>query len=268
MFTFRRLTLFFFIILLCLNLWNVIPGKSAVSFVNINAVLLYSLLFSCYFGCSFAMAFLPCSNFHHPVLCRGTTDEKSVSITFDDGPDPVKTPLVLEILRKHQVYAAFFVIGKKIAGNEWIVKRLIDDGHVIGNHSFSHSKWFDFFPAHKIRAELLETDHLLKNITGKSPLFFRPPYGVVNPMVSNALKHMPWKAVCWNIRSFDTLNNNPEKIKTKIIRKLKPGSIILLHDDTLFTGNHLDELLVAIRQAGYTVVPLDKLLNIPAHAQE
>jgi peptidoglycan/xylan/chitin deacetylase (PgdA/CDA1 family) len=266
MFTFRRLTLLFFIILLSLNLWHVFQGNTAGGFISEHASLLYGWLLFLYLGTSFAMAFLPCSNFHYPVICRGKTNAKEVSVTFDDGPDPAKTPMILEVLKKHQVQATFFCIGRKLIGNEQILKQLHSEGHLAGNHSYSHSKWFDLFLAGRMRAELLETDRLIKNITGVSPLFFRPPFGVVNPMVRNALKNMHWKAVCWNIRSLDTMNSDPLKIKSKILRQLKPGSIILLHDHTSFTGHHLDDLLAGINSAGYKVVPLDELLKTPAYA--
>jgi peptidoglycan/xylan/chitin deacetylase (PgdA/CDA1 family) len=267
MFTFRRFTLIFFIILLSLNLWNIILSKSSGGFIHDQTPLLYGLLFTLYFGISFAMAFLPCTNFHHPVICHGRGDEKSVSITFDDGPEPVKTQLILDILKKYEVKATFFCIGNKLAGQEPVLKQMHDEGHLIGNHSFSHSKWFDLFPAKIIRAELLKTDQIIKNITGKSPLFFRPPFGVVNPMVSNALKKTHWQAVCWNIRSLDTIQKNPQKIMQKILRKLSPGSIILLHDFSPFTLQHLDDLLMAITRKGYQIVPLDQLIKLPAYGE-
>ncbi|MCX6266715.1 MAG: polysaccharide deacetylase family protein [Bacteroidetes bacterium] len=263
---FRRLTLLFFITLLSLNLWNIFYGKSAGGFVFNHAILLYGLLITTYFGVSFAMAFLPCSNFHHHVICGGVTDDHAVSITFDDGPDPVKTPLILKMLEKHDVKATFFQIGKHLTNNEQLVKQMVEEEHLVGNHSYSHSNWFDLFSPDKIRSELLETDRLIKNITGKSPLFFRPPFGVVNPLVSMALKNMHWKTICWNIRSLDTMKTDPRKIKEKILRKLKPGAIILLHDTTPFTEHHLEALLTAIKNAGYKIVPLDILLKLPAYA--
>ncbi|MEI7727198.1 MAG: polysaccharide deacetylase family protein [Bacteroidota bacterium] len=265
MFTFRRLTVIFFITLMSLNLWNLFLSKSTGGFIHDHATWIYTLLFILYFGISFLMAFLPCSNFHYPVICHGQTNEKSVSITFDDGPDPDKTPIILEILKKHEVKAAFFCIGKNIKNNELLLNQMINEGHVLGNHSFSHSKWFDLFPARRMKAEMMETDLLIKHITGKSPLFFRPPFGVLNPMVSNALKMMHWHVVCWNIRSLDTIKRNPSQISQKIIRQLKPGAIILLHDFTPFTEHHLDDLLYRIRDAGYRIESLDKLLKLNAY---
>ncbi len=266
MFTFRRLTILFFLVLLNLNLWNIFFSRSTGGFIQTHAAVLYFSLFTLYAGISVAMAFLPCSNFHHTVTCHGTTDDKWVSITFDDGPDPVKTPLILEVLKNQEVYATFFFIGKNIEGNELLVKRLSGEGHLIGNHSFSHSGWFDLFSAKRMAAELLKTNQLIENIIGKSPAFFRPPFGVINPMVSKSLQKTRLKAICWDIRSLDTLNKAAEKTSQKILRKLKPGSVILLHDHTKYTGHHLDELLTGIGNAGYRIVPLDKLLKIPAYA--
>jgi peptidoglycan-N-acetylglucosamine deacetylase len=265
MFTFRRFTLVFFFFIVSLTLWNILSTPNG-GFIYNHAGLFYILLLLLYLGISFGMAFLPCSNFHHPVICYGKTAEPFVSLTFDDGPEPLKTRLVINVLKKHQVKATFFCIGRKILGNESVIKHLFDDGHLVGNHSYSHSRWFDLFSSGTMRAELNETDRLISNITGKSPLFFRPPYGVVNPLVSNTLQKMHWKAICWNIRSLDTLKKDPRKTMHKIINHLKPGSIILLHDFTPFTEHHLDELISRIQEAGYRIVPLDVLLKLPAYA--
>ncbi len=266
MLTFRRFTLLFFITLLGLNLWNIFIGNSIGGIFHTHAAIVYSVLIILYFGISFAMAFLPCSDFHHPVICHGNTHEKTVSITFDDGPDPVKTPAILDILKKNDIRATFFCIGKNIPGQEQLLQRIVDEGHLVCNHSFSHSKWFDLFPARRMRAELLETDRIIKQVTGSSPLFFRPPFGVVNPMVSNALKNMHWQAVGWSIRSLDTMVSDDRKILNRIHKRLEPGAIILLHDFTHFAENHLEELLILIRKEGFEVIPLDKLLKLPSYA--
>jgi peptidoglycan-N-acetylglucosamine deacetylase len=266
MVTFRRLTLVLFPVLLSIMLWNILIYKPVYGYTHTFYILICLLIFTVYLGISIGLSFVPCSNFHLPVICRAGTDEKSVSVTFDDGPDPVKTPGILEVLKKHDVKATFFCIGKKLSGNESLLKKMDDEGHLICNHSYSHSNWFDLFPAHRMHAEIIKTNHMIVQITGKMPPFFRPPFGVVNPMVKKALKNMPLKVICWNIRSLDTLIRDPRKIKKKILRKLKPGSIILLHDHTPFTENHLDDMLAAIKDAGYGIVPLDKLLKQPAYA--
>jgi peptidoglycan-N-acetylglucosamine deacetylase len=266
MFTFRRFTLIFFLTLLSLNLWNIFIVKSPATFIPAHASLLYLLLFSCYIGVSVAMAFLPCTGFHLPVICCGNTNEKVIAVTFDDGPNPLKTPLILDVLKKHKVAATFFFIGNKLSGNELILKRVSEEGHLLGNHSFSHSNWFDLFSPGRMKAELMKTNKIIFDTTGKSPLFFRPPFGVVNPMVRKAVINTPWQVICWNIRSLDTLQRDPEKVRKKVLQQLKAGSIILLHDHTHFTEHHLDGLLTAIKDAGYGIVPLDSLIQKPAYA--
>jgi peptidoglycan/xylan/chitin deacetylase (PgdA/CDA1 family) len=267
MFTFRKLTILFFLILLCLNYFSFFPVASTGGFVQNHAILLYSLLIGSYLGISFAMAFLPCSGFHHPVICHGDTREKLVALTFDDGPHPEKTPLILDVLKNHQTRATFFCIGLNIIKKNELIKQIHEEGHTLGNHSYSHSKWFDLFPVNRMASELDLTGQLIKNTTGKFPLYFRPPFGVVNPKVSRTMKKLELYAICWNIRSLDTLKRNPEAIMKKIMRKLKPGAIILLHDHTPFTEHHLDQLLKNIREAGYRIVPLEQLLKLPAYVE-
>lgn len=113
MLTFRRLTLLFFIGLLGLNFWIIILGKSNEGFIHTHAAILYFLLFLLYFGISIAMAFLPCSGFHHPVICHGKTDSKIVAITFDDGPDPLKTRQFSKFCEKAIFRQPFSALEKK-----------------------------------------------------------------------------------------------------------------------------------------------------------
>jgi peptidoglycan/xylan/chitin deacetylase (PgdA/CDA1 family) len=266
MITFRRFTILFFILLLSLNLWIIIFDKSPGGFIQRHATLVYCLLFSGYFGFSFSMAFLPCSNFHLPVICHGSTDERFVSLTFDDGPGKENTPVILDVLKEQDVKATFFCIGRNLSTSEQLLKRMAGEGHLIGNHSFSHSYWFDLFSAGRMRAEVIKTNKMIEDITGKLPLLFRPPFGVVNPMVRRSLKFMDLHVVCWNIRSLDTIERDPRKIKKRILRQLTPGSIILLHDHTQFSIHHLDDLITAIKEAGYGIVPLDQLLKLKLYA--
>ncbi|MCX6279684.1 MAG: polysaccharide deacetylase family protein [Bacteroidetes bacterium] len=264
MLSFRQLTIIFIIIIIGLNFVSLITSCFHCGWFGCQFYVWNILVFAAYSGISFALAFLPCSNFHHSVLCKGQTTEKVLSLTFDDGPDPKNSPLVLETLRKHHITATFFCIGKNLEGNEELIRQIVAEGHLIGNHGFSHSIRFDFFSSGRIRSELLKTNEIIKNITGKTPNFFRPPFGVVNPMVSRALKGMSWQTVCWNIRSLDTVMKNPKKISDRIFTRLKPGSIILLHDHSDFSSRYLDNLLSEITLSGYKVVPLDQLLNKPS----
>jgi len=263
---FHRTDYIFFPVFLGLNILVFIVDIPATLFLRSHIVAVDTIFLGAWFAFMVAMAFFPQIGLYGPVICHGATNEKTVALTFDDGPDAGNTPLILDVLKKNGVKATFFCTGKNLSGHPSTARDIHEEGHLIGNHSYSHSVWFSLFSSKRIRKELQKTDWLVAEITGRTPLFFRPPFGVVNPLVSAALKHKHWVAVCWNIRSLDTVRENPENTAGRIIRKLKPGAIILLHDRTTFAGRHLGDLLARINAAGYRVVPLDELLNLPAYA--
>ncbi|MEI6681999.1 MAG: polysaccharide deacetylase family protein [Bacteroidota bacterium] len=264
---FSRLTLIYFILLLGIILTQLLLPDLFLSFSgNILTIVALSLIVL-YAAISLVMVFFPCSQFFHPVICHATGRDKFVALTFDDGPDVVKTPLILDILKRRGVPATFFCIGRKVEANEEVARQIHAAGHLIGNHSFSHANGFGFYSAGRILQELQETDQVIARVTGAIPVFFRPPFGIINPTLHRVLRKTHWQAICWNIRSFDTLGSDPQKIQRRILRKLKPGSIILLHDHTTFSGDHLEGLITAIRDAGYEPVALDKLLNLEAYVQ-
>ena len=179
----------------------------------------------------------------------------------------ISKPLdVLGILEKKSIRATFFVTGKNLEQNREIAESIFLKGHILGNHTWSHSWWFDFFSPGKMHSELVMTASLIETVTGKKPLFFRPPYGVINPMLSRALRRLPYTVVCWSIRSFDTVTRNPQALIDKVIRRLEPGAIIALHDHTLFTGEHLERLIDLVSEKGYRIIPLDQLLQKEAYA--
>jgi len=168
-----------------------------------------------------------CSQFYTEVKC--TSENKSkVQLTFDDGPHPEITPEILKILKKYNQKAVFFCIGKNIEKYPEIAKQIIAEGHTIGNHSFSHSYFFDFFGTKKVIEELEKTNRLIKNISGKDCQIFRPPYGVTNPNIAKAAKILNLQIVGWSVRSLDTVKNKKQVLKR--LEKLKPGDIVLFHD--------------------------------------
>jgi len=190
--------------------------------------------------------------------------QNQIALTFDDGPHPV-TLQVLELLEKHKVKATFFCIGKQIEKHPDIFKKILENGHTVGNHSYSHSNYFGFFPSKKVKNELDLTDALIKKNTGKTPLFFRPPFGVTNIHIQRALKKTKHFTIGWNIRSLDTTIKSEEAILKRILKRLKPGSIVLLHDTSQRTVNVLEQLLIHLDRENYQSVMVDQLLNIPAY---
>jgi peptidoglycan/xylan/chitin deacetylase (PgdA/CDA1 family) len=188
-------------------------------------------------------------NFHVTSINHLNTSEKKVLLTFDDGPHNPNTYRVLEVLKKHQVKAIFFVIGKNISGNEELMKRIVAEGHQLGNHSYSHHNWIDVWSAKKVTEDFLDCQKLIQSYQPNK--LFRPPYGVTNPNIAKAVKSLNLVSVGWNVRSYDTSIKNIEKVEKRVLARLKPGAVILLHDRLDFMPELLDSLIPAIRKKGY-----------------
>lgn len=206
------------------------------------------------------------SGFFIPVICRADTTEKSISITFDDGPVAGNTAKILDVLKMNEVTATFFCIGKNITQQIELVKRIDQEGHLLGNHSFSHDYFFDFFSCAKISEELKTTNDLVVNYTQKNMRFFRPPYGVTTPNIAKAVKDNNFVTIGWSVRSMDTITKRKDKLLAKSTGHLKPGDIILFHDSVELTLTILQEFIDLVRKRGFKIVRLDQLLNMPAYA--
>ncbi len=253
MLTFRNSTILFFSVLCILNLFRFaeLPVNTA-TFIWIGLYLTIPVILS----------FLPCSGYHHrPVICRGSSATNAIAITFDDGPDPVKTPLILDILRRYDTRATFFMTGQAALRNRDLVLRIATEGHLIGNHSFSHGKWWAFLPPRRMAAEIEKTNDVIQAITGNRPLFFRPPYGVINPMVHTALGQVKMKVMIWNRRSLDTLLVHPGKVLCRVTAKLSAGDIVLFHDTAPVLLSVLPEFLETVGRKGLKSVRLDELIK-------
>jgi peptidoglycan/xylan/chitin deacetylase (PgdA/CDA1 family) len=188
-------------------------------------------------------------NFHLTSINHLNTSDKKVLLTFDDGPH-ANTVKVLEVLKKHNVKALFFIIGKNIQSNEAILKQIVADGHQIGNHSFSHHNFIDLWSTKKVAEDFASCQKLIEQYQPQSKLF-RPPYGVTNPNIAKALKQLNLQSIGWNVRSYDTSIKDVEKIKQRVLSQLKPGAIILLHDRLDFMPELLEVLIPAIKENGY-----------------
>jgi peptidoglycan/xylan/chitin deacetylase (PgdA/CDA1 family) len=206
------------------------------------------------------------ANFHFNSICKAKTTEKIVSITFDDGPHGEATEKVLAVLKEYNATSTFFCIGKKISNEVLLLRKMNEAGHIIANHSYTHGNLFDLQTTSKLTEELKLTNKEIKNAIGKTPLFFRPPYGVATPSLGRAIQKNKMISIGWGIRSFDTSIKDPEKIFQKIKPQLQPGSIILLHDRIGGCDVVVRLLLNYLKENNYTVVNLDKLINQPAYA--
>lgn len=206
------------------------------------------------------------SNFYLNAFNSGKGNVKEIAITFDDGPHSIYTPKVLEVLKAFNASATFFVIGKNTQGNEAVLKNIHEQGHLIGNHSYSHSFFIDFKSTNGFVDEINQTAQKIKNITEQSPLLFRPPYGVTTPHIAKAVKRLNLSVIGWNIRSFDTTNDSEQVITERVKNQIKPGSIILFHDTSDKTISVLKQTLNFAKENGFKVVSLEHLLNIKAYA--
>lgn len=202
------------------------------------------------------------SNFYLRTISSVKTARKQIAISFDDGPVPGYTDRILEVLKLHNVKAAFFCIGKRIRENEALLKQVYDEGHLIGNHSYSHDLWFDLFSSQKMDADLKMMSDAMQKVTGVKPRLFRPPYGVTNPNLKKAIQKNNFVAVGWNIRSMDTVIKDGQKLLEKVTGSLKPGAIVLFHDTGKATTDILSAFITRCRQQEYEIVRLDKLLNL------
>lgn len=205
--------------------------------------------------------------FFGPCYTRGRIGKKSVSITFDDGPDAFSTPAVLEVLKRRVVPAAFFVVGRRVEEFPYLAARIIDEGHVIGNHSYNHFWWNNFLAGRSLDAELNSAQSAIYRATGRWPIYYRPPVGLSNPHLHRGLKRARLIIVGWDVRSFDR-KADLEKVKTRVFKRVRDGSIIVLHDGGVppeRAARLLDELITGLRERGYHLECLEKLLGIDAY---
>ncbi|HNW83624.1 MAG TPA: polysaccharide deacetylase family protein [bacterium] len=200
------------------------------------------------------------SNIYLKVKCFSRTFRKGLLLTFDDGPDPVNTQKILEILEKKNVRALFFITGSKAQEAQYLVKMISEKGHLTGNHSYSHSNFFPFYFRNTILAELQKTSGIIEDITGKKIFCFRPPFGVTNPGIAYAVRKLNYKTVGWSVRSLDTFWQERDKILMHVLKKISGGDIILFHDTVNGTVEMLDEFIDNCRLNGFEFIEPERFL--------
>jgi peptidoglycan/xylan/chitin deacetylase (PgdA/CDA1 family) len=256
MITHKNISLFFIFLLLLLVLLNF---YTAISLWYFFAVILIWLGINAVFSARIT------SNYHVKAFCSNPFEkEKKIAITFDDGPSKY-TLDVLDLLRKYNAKATFFCIGKNAEAHPEIVKQIINEGHLIGNHSYNHSPFFDLYNAKNIAKEIQTTDELFGKLISKKLNFFRPPYGVTTPSIRRALKITGHKVIGWNIRSLDGGTKDQNLIFNRIIKRISPGGIVLLHDTAPHSVLVLEQFLQFLQQNKYEVISTEELLNLKAY---
>jgi peptidoglycan-N-acetylglucosamine deacetylase len=205
------------------------------------------------------------SNFYVKAICNSTTEEKKIALTFDDGPNSEYTKKALDVLVEYNAPATFFVIGKNIKGKEDLIKQIDAAGHIIGNHTLTHSFLIDFKSKNGFMYELDTTSDIVYAIIKKRMKLFRPPYGVTTPNLASASKALNYDIIGWNIRSLDTTNDSEEKIASRVISQIKPGAVILFHDTSEKTIKVLKQTLNFAAENGFKIVGIEELLRIKAY---
>ncbi len=201
------------------------------------------------------------------VLWRG--NRRGIALTFDDGPDPVYTPKVLEILERFQAKATFFLIGKRLEECGDLTVSMSKAGHMVGNHSFHHFRTMSFLSSKKIRQEILQCQNEVAKWAGYRPRFYRQPAGFRNPIIFGILKELGMDMVGWQVRAFDTQLRDPQTIARKILKNVQPGGVILLHDGSDSTQNQdrtptleaLPAILQGVKDRGMEFLTLDELFG-------
>lgn len=219
--------------------------------------------------CCLAAPFVPRLGFFLPVVSRGTSGKRAVAVTFDDGPDPLSTPPLLQLLQKHGIRAAFFVTGKRAARHPDLIMEILSHGHEIGNHSYSHDNLIMLKPARTLRREIQAAQDVLHGL-GIIPLVFRPPVGVTNPRLWRVLRELDMINVNFSCRGMDGGNRWIRHLSHRILRRVRADDIIALHDT--FPGDDIrlaywlhevERMLTGIREKGLAVYPLSELMGRP-----
>ena len=195
-------------------------------------------------------------------MCKGNNQTNSISLTFDDGPNQNITPIILNILKENGIKACFFCIGKNAEQNIELIKRIDSEGHIIGNHTYSHSNNFDLFSSSKMKNEITKTNYTIQNIINKEVKYFRPPYGVTNPNLSKALKKTNLISIGWSLRSLDTTAKGDITNTLKRLEKIKAGNIVLLHDNITEAPEILEKFITIVRAKNLKFMRLDELISI------
>jgi len=216
-----------------------------------------------------AAPFLPRFGFFLPVVSKGISGDRAVALTFDDGPDPLSTPPLLQLLERHHVKAAFFVTGKKASQHPGLIKEILSHGHEVGNHSYSHDNFIMLKGSKALKKEIQATQDVLQRL-GITPLAFRPPVGITNPRLWRIMRELGMYTVNFSCRARDVGNRRIRRLSRKILKRVCPGDIIALHDrwpgnDGRFSYwlHDIELILSGIREKGLAVFSLSQFIDKP-----
>jgi peptidoglycan/xylan/chitin deacetylase (PgdA/CDA1 family) len=249
--------------ILCFWVWQALAGTAAA--LAATGIVASGILFI------FIPIFDPRSNAY--VTTISSVAGERDALTFDDGPDPVFTPLILDILRREGVRAAFFVVGTRAEQYPDLVRAILAEGHIIANHTLRHQTHFHFGGRRAFTEDMAAFDHITERLFGLRCAFFRAPLGFRSPLLADAIRARGLQCIGWRSRGLDSIRSDPSRILKKLLRGLRPGSILLLHDgaglgggpDRSATVAVLPELLREIQRRGLRCERLDIALGKQAY---
>lgn len=206
------------------------------------------------------------SGVYLPMLCRRRGAKGVVALTFDDGPDAERTPRVLDVLRKYDARATFFVIGRKVEEHPEIVARIVAEGHTVASHTYYHTPAWTMWREKRVTEELTKASDAVERVVGRRPLLFRPPVGITNPVIGRAVRKLGLTAVGWSVRSLDTIARHERvEVAQRVLRKVKSGDVVLLHDRCERADELLEMVLSELSRRGLRSVSVDEMFEIKAY---
>ena len=194
------------------------------------------------------------------TYAQARVDQPYIAMTFDDGPSAENTPRLLEMLKQRNIKATFFLIGQNVASNSDLVRRILAEGHEIGNHSWTHpqlSKLSD----DRVTAEITQTQDAIKDASGFTPTLLRPPYGAITPRQREWIEsRFGLNIILWSVDPFDWKRPGASVITQRILSQTRPGAIILSHDIHKQTVDAMPATLDALIAKGYKFVTVSQLI--------
>ena len=200
------------------------------------------------------------------LVLRGSFLENKIALTFDDGPDPRFTPALLDVLKKYNAKATFFVMGSRAVAYPDIIRRMKDEGHAIGNHTYWHPNLADNNVA-RMRWEVEQTENVIQDILGYKTKLFRAPYGALNEDLVKGLGNLNNSAIGWSVDSLDWRQLPTDEIARNVLSNIHPGAIVLMHDgghwtmDLTGTVESLHQIIPILQQEGMSFVTIPELAN-------
>lgn len=211
----------------------------------------------------------PGSAVFYPTVTHGSREGRRVALSFDDGPDLEVTPAVLDVLAQYGARATFFTIGRRLQSQPALAQRMNAEHHEIGNHSWDHSRWQNFFGAGRCQQDIERSAKVISTFTGRSaqPLY-RSPMGLKNPHMAKAARRLRLTIVAWSLHSRDTFRDDPQRIARRVLGKIRPGDIVLMHDGHDSSIQHrpacaqaLALILQGLQEKGLQCVTVSELLD-------